>query len=776
MLKVINEIKASDFGEIYNIEFKYSKGNYNSMSCQTLMTFDIETSNGWRQPDGQVIGFDHEKYLNDEEYKNKIDNGEPMSLLYVWQFAVESENGPVVFMGRTWDDYFQFKEMLTREIRRQAIYGIKSVNRDSENFYAASTKNNVSAKIYVHNLGFEFQHLRNLYNEEMGKPGKGRHSKEGTVFARSARKPMKFTLHINRVAVEYRDTLVLTQKSLKSWCKDEKLPVQKLEEPKDYYLEIRTPKTQLNDEEIQYSINDVVSMLYGLEKYRDKFEKLNNIPLTQTGAVRLKCKERVCMTNPDWSAKCCEITKAYTPDDFKRLCQLFQGGWTHGNKMYIDKVIHDVRCFDFASSYPAVMTTRTFPIDHFEKCDVSEFDKLEQQDLNNPDYHWYAKIRIKDFVSCLDNSYWSTSKCCSEMVDGKNTLLIKNYTADNGRIYSAEELTAYMTDLDWDTFKQCYTIYGGVEILELYKSKSGYLCKELITTILEYFSYKTSLKGNAEEESRYTESKQFVNSIYGCAVTKIVIDMVTFGTNGWDTTKFNDEMFYDTINRAKPENTFLAYQMGIWVTSWARHNLFDFIINLDKRVAYCDTDSIKGLFTDEDLKFVEDYNKNIEEIENKVASTIGFDPKMYTPKTKKGVTKRLGIMEREEDCQEFKTLGAKRYVDLIDGNIHCTIAGLPKSAGENKLKQVSDFENNIVWTTKESEKLIARYNDNQSESMWIDRDGHMYHSDDRYGICLQPTTFDLSLSKEFTKFLQVLASGKIDKSDEFFSDTTSYLM
>ena len=770
-MKAFQKNKPNNWPDVYDITFTFEQGSYKSFSCQNLMAFDIETSNGWRQPDGTVIGFDHDRYNSDEEYKNMIDLGEPVSLLYVWQIAIEDKNDIKVFMGRTWDEYLDFVDMLTLEIRRQAVYEQRSIHRASENAVALETKHSVNCKIFIHNAGFEFQHLRNIWEEEFAGKGKGRKAKYGNVFARNPRKPMKFSVNVNRVRIEHRDSLVLTQKSLKAWCKDEKLPVQKLEEPKDYYLEIRTPETPLTDEEINYSINDVVSMIYGLKKYRDKYELLGNIPLTQTGAVRAKCRERVCMTNPTWADNCATITRCYTPQDFRNLCQLFQGGWTHANKYYVNKVLKNVKCFDFASSYPAVMTTRTFPISQFEQCDVTEFSKLEEQDIHHAAYHWYAKIKVTGFDSKLQNSYWSLSKVC---VDDTKPL-IKGQIVDNGRLYSAEEATMLVSDLDWDTFKQAYC-FDNVEVLELYKSEAGYLPLELILTILEYFQYKSSLKGDEEKESLYNESKQFINSIYGCAVTKIVTDLITFDGAGWDTTKFNDELFYETVQSAKPENTFLAYQMGIWVTAWARHNLWDFIIKLDPRIAYCDTDSIKGLFNENDIDFVTKYNKHIEEIENEVANKLGFDPKLYTATTNKGKIKRLGIMEREEDCEEFKTLGAKRYVDLIDGEIHCTIAGLPKSAGENKIKSVSEFNDNLVWSTKESEKIIAMYNDNQKPCVWRDRDNHPYKSDAKFGICLQPTTFDLSMSSEFRKFLQTLMTGKIDRNDDFFTDVPSYLL
>lgn len=775
MIKVVDVVEFSDWDEIYDINFNFTSGKHGSKELQNIITFDIEQSNGWLLPDYTVIGFDHDKYNTDEEYQKLIDTSQAISVLYIWQMAIETQDGPKVFAGRTWDDYIEFVDKLTMEIRRQSMYGQKCINRHTENIICKRSKHTCKAFCFIHNASYEFQAMRNVWENDLAKAGGTR----SAVFARTARKPMKFTIKHNMVTWEHRDTLVLVQKSLDNWCKDEKLPTKKLHMPDDYYLTIRTPNTELTHEEIQYSINDVVSMVYGVEKYRERFGTLNNIPLTQTGIVRRTCKEKVADVNKEWAMHCVELQQSYTPEMFKKLTQLFQGGWTHGNKMFINKTLKNIVCFDFASSYPACIVSRRFPIGKFEQCDCNEFDALASQDINTADYRWFAKVKLTNVRSKLWNSYWSLSKVCLD--DMKP--LIKGQCVDNGRIYACDEMTILLTDLDWDTFKQCYTYDEDFEVLELYKSKAGYLCKELILTILEYFAYKTSLKGDESMESLYNESKQFINSIYGLMVYKYVSDLIEFNKNGWcknknltgeDRDKLFNNMFYEITNDIKPEKTFTAYQFGVWVTSWARHNLFDFIIKFDRKIAYCDTDSIKGLFTDEDIEWIENYNKDIAKLEDKVAKELGFDASKFTAVTKKGKVKRLGIMEREEDCEEFKTLGAKRYVDLIDGKIHCTIAGLPKSAGEKKIKSVSDFNNNTYWNTRESEKLMTVYNDSQPTCTWTDYQGHTYIAEERFGLCLQPTTFDLSMSKEFEMFLKTISRDQLI-DDDFFTTTPSWL-
>src|SRR5699024_10923067 len=165
-----------------------------------------------------------------------------------------------------------------------------------------------------HNMGFEFQHLRNLYESDMGR---------NRTFARTARKPMKTAVNINKIKMNFKDSLFLTQKTLDAWCKEENLSIQKLEEPQNYYIPIRTPETTLTDREIQYSINDVVSMVYGIELYRDKYGTLQNIPLTQTGQVRRLLVEKVSEKNKEWADHCTDLMKGYDLNMFKELLDRF---------------------------------------------------------------------------------------------------------------------------------------------------------------------------------------------------------------------------------------------------------------------------------------------------------------------------------------------------------------------------------------------------------------------------------------------------------------------
>lgn len=757
---IFNKVRrVSTLDELREMKFEFEIvpcGRYIKTICQNIITFDTETSNGFRLDDGTVIGFDHDKYNNNPEL---YDNAEKQSLMYSWQFGIESKDHIKIFMGRTWEEFLIFTDELLINMNISKMIG-DSTNTLPDTTYntmrIGALKGNTTLYIYIHNLSFDYQQLRNVFESEFS----SKRSKIAPVFARSLRKPMRARIKYNTNTLIFGDSYVLTQKSLKNWCKDAKLPVSKLDEPPEYYLPIRTPLTPLTSEEIDYQINDVESMIYGLIKYREKYGSLQEIPMTQTGEVRRTCISQVVNNNHEWACKCAGVTVNYSLELFQLLTQMFMGGWTHANSMYTSILLHNVKAYDLASSYPTVMCTRTFPIGDFFPVNNDDFYVLEKEDIYDldKDFHWFAKLKLKEVSSKLSNTFWSSSKCLE--IDGE--------IVDNGKIYYADNITIVITDVDWNSFKRFYD-YSEIEIIEVHKAEAGLLPIELILLILDYYGKKTSLKGVSDSE--YSESKQFINSIYGVSVTRIVTDIIEFN-KGWSKIELTEEMFYEQIMDTDVEKTFLSYQNGVWVTAWAKNRLVTGIEATDKHLAYGDTDSLKGVFDDKDLQWFDDDNAKLSELEQEIANRLNFDVELFYPKTPNGVKSQLGIWDREDDCIEFKTLGAKRYVYSVkDGNdikVKCTIAGLPKQAGVNKIKNVDDFKNDVKWNTTESMKNIHFYNDNQSDGIWIDRDGVPYtatNEDNKFGCCIMPTTFDLSLSDEYVSFLETL-NGDTDKITE----------
>lgn len=768
---------------IYDIKFEFVEGPHRSMEVQNIISYDTESSNGFMLTDKLVIGFDQEMYdraivkthgkLKNEidwedpdiKYMKILDSARPVGLLYLWQVGIEDGFGGIkVFMGRTLEEYSQFQLRLTCEMKRQAEFGFKAVNRTWEECDASTTKYRIKAYIMTHNLGHDLQFTFSEYNDQFTSSKK----KGGNIFARQKRKPMKADMMLNNVKFEYRDTLCYSQKSLKNWASDSPdCPVEKLD---DFdYLTVKTPDDVLTEEEIRYGINDILIPVYIMSAERERYGEMSELPLTQTSKVRKVLHKNLCKKNKPWAFNCAWITKNYTLDEYKKRIKLYQGGYTHACDRHIGKVI-DCKCYDLNSSYPSALANGKYPVFGYEPCDVSEFNELEKQDVEDPEYRWFAKIKFTEVHSIKSWDYWSSSKCVE--MDG--------LVCDNGRIYSANEMTIYLLDLDWFTFKQMY-YWEEMEVLEVQKGKADYLPKEMILTVLDYYGKKTLLKGDDSRASEYTESKEFINSIYGCFCYKQVSDQVYYTTDGWVTKKLDDggsAMFYELLRKVSDEKSFGFFDLGMVCSAIARKRIFDFIINMgDDHTVYVDTDSIKGNYTEKDLEYIEKFNNWIEELENKVAKEVGFDPELFNPKTAKGKSKRLGIMDEEPACK-LKTLGAKRYVSQYpDGTIKCTIAGLPKQAGKEKIKSFDDFTNNAFWTTAESHKVCCYYNDEQPEGQrWIGRDGKEYISNDKYGVCLKPVTFDLHMSGEFIEFLNLLATGVIDKENPYFNETPNILL
>ena len=763
--------RSFNYDDVKKIEWRFTKAVKGNVSTlQNIITFDIETSNGYRLPDGKIIGIDIHKYVKDEKYAEMIDNAEEESLLYIWQCSVESFDGHIyTFFGRKWDDYYDFLLALSSEIRRAEVFGGTGVNANPNDYMvAAAVKRNVKTFTFIHNLGFEFQHLLNLFDNDFTKRYKSQKTKP--VFARTSRSPMKAYINFNKVKIEYRDTLCLVGKKLDTWCKDENLPVKKLTAlPDRYYDAIRTPETPLKPLEMDYSEQDVVSMVYGVRKYRDKYETLENIPLTKTGEVRRDVRKAVCDVDKAWSKLCVNIMQNYTFKEYDNLLKLFVGGWTHASALYSGIKFEsstygmNIRCFDLSSSYPASLTMFKYPVSNFNKVDVKDFHKYSSMDVITSDYRWYAEIKLKNMNSKIINTFWSLSK----------TVDISGYEVDNGKVSHADSVTIMLTDVDWWIFQQAYE-WDSIKVLELHVATAGYLSKELILKILDYFRGKQMLKGVKGSESKYASSKAGANSIYGVAAQKLCTDSISFdldpddNTAKWESHDVGEMDFYEEIKSLKPEKIFLAYQHAPWVTAWSRFRLFRAILKFDFDIFYCDTDSCKGTFDDDALKWFADENAWVAEMQHNVATTLGFDPELYNPKNPNKPNKdlRLGIWDREDDCIEFCTYGAKRYVYRTeDGEMHVTIAGLPKKAGIDKIHSLNDFYVGMVWNAEESGKLIACYNDNQTPGIWIDRDGNTYNPSvkesayPKYGLCLKPTSFKLTQSDDYQDFLSVYQNG-----------------
>ena len=645
-----------------------------------------------------------EPYLG--KSKKYYEDCKKFSICYVWQFSINDN----VFWGRTLEDFKDFLQELE--------------------YYEPHKK-----IVYIHNFSFEFQFLINVLQFDY-------------VFARQARKP----LFAEWSTYQFRCSYFLTNMSLATWAEQRKLSVQKLVGDLDYTI-LRTPKTVLTDKEIAYCFNDVLVMYYGLQQYKEKYGHMIDIPFTQTGEVRKEVIERMNVSSEYKYRKRCIKLIPQTIEDYSLLCDCLMGGYAHSNAVHTNVVLDNVFSKDISSSYPTVMCLEKYPMTYFEEtvpCDDY---------FNNDNYSYIITFDVEHLCSKRWNTWLSFSKCAK----------IKGYSLDNGRVLKADYVQLSLTNVDYEMFQLCYD-FDNLNIIDFRISSNDYLSPTFVKYILELYGNKTTLKGIKEKEPLYMKSKQYINSMYGMMVTKNITDTIEFEEDRWKKELLNEKNFYTKIasEKKKLSKTFGAFQFGVWVTAYARRNLWQGILALDYNVAYCDTDSIKYINCDTD--FFERYNKEIERRENMRADMLGIPRDKFCPLDKNGIPHRLGIFDDDGQYKKFKTLGAKKYC-YVDNNdkLHMTVSGVRKSA-VSQLHDIDDFKDGTVFDVEHAQKLIMSYVDDMPPIVWNKDQYDEFYSNYQHGICAQPTTYSLGLSNDYESIL-TMAQNKRGVTSIFERET-----
>jgi len=260
-----------------------------------------------------------------------------------------------------------------------------------------------------------------------------------------------------------------------------------------------------------------------------------------------------------------------------------------------------------------------------------------------------------------------------------------------------------------------------------------------------------------------------LNAAYGMIVTDIVRDILEYDC---------DESVY--VPKRKPDieeaieqynnskKRFLFYPWGVWVTAYARRNLFNGILACGGDYIYSDTDSIKIFNPESHMDYINWYNDRIMKKVEKAAKFFGIDSTEYAPKNRKGVPKPIGIWEYEGKYKRFKTLGAKRYmIEKEDGTYSITVAGVNKKKACQYL--VEHFKNPFDGFTHElcvppeySGRLTLTYVDHPCHGVMKDYLGNEVEYHEESFIHMEPSDYNLTISNEYRSFLQFIYGVKED--------------
>ena len=354
------------------------------------------------------------------------------------------------------------------------------------------------------------------------------------------------------------------------------------------------------------------------------------------------------------------------------------------------------------------------------------------------------------------NTYIQSSKCTGY-----------NLKYDNGRVLSADSLDIYVTEQDWITIRNNYE-WDDLKVNRVWRSDKDYLPVPFLKYILELYQNKTSLKDVAGQEDLYMQSKQYINSLFGMMVTALIQADVEYDNGSWTIKELTTENVIKKLKRLsdfhdREKRYFLSYSWGCWVTAYARRNLWECIESCDHDMIYCDTDSIfvRGKH---DFDW---YNKKVTEEIRKSCEINGLDFSMTRPKTPKGKEKPLGIFEKEPDCTQFKTLGAKRYVERrsTDNKLHLTVSGINKEAVELLQDDIDRFADGFDFNMDAEcvRKKLSTYLDEIPDITYPDG----YKSTYKFGINMRNTGYLLSITDEY-KLLIKYMNYAIDMLPEAF--------
>lgn len=657
----------------------------------SIVCLDVETSSGYLK-NGNVYPFDRSK---DAKY---WDEYEKVNLLYEWSLGIDNYR----CYGRN-------------------LYELHSALNEIND-------NNFRVIIFAHNLSYEFMYLLNVVPCDK-------------LFARQAHK----IIYFDSDNLQFRCSYFLTRLSLQAW--GESVGVEKLVGNIDYE-KIYTPNSYLTKAELDYCEHDILIMYEGLKVYVNRYGNVAKIPLTQTGEIRKVIKD---MYKNDISYhKLMTRLLPRNASEYEFLRETFWGAYTHSNYFYTNKLYINVFGKDEASAYPFTIVSEKFPMSTWMDLDKNMDEYMR---YNDNDHSLLVDVTLHD-VSCdFFNTYISSHKCYYR----------EGCVYDNGRILKAKKLSLKCTNIDLDIIKKVYKIKNDNIIFNrMLMAHNDYLDKQFVDYCLTLFALKTTLKGIPEKEDLMMQSKQFINSMYGMMVSKLIQSNVMFINNEWSIEELTNEIIDERLDdlRSKAYKNFLSYSHGVFVTAYARKNLwtpiigFDNYDGIDSDVIYCDTDSIKYLNDHENI--FDAYNNNAKKKLLVALAHHGIDPLKACPEDTKGIKHWLGVWENDKGTpyKEFKTLGAKRYCYLsCDDKLSITVSGVNKEKGVTAINKVDDFKDGLKFDYDASGKLIMSYLYDMPEVVWNAGQYDQYTSKQKYGIHAMPTTYNMTLTKDYKEIL-----------------------
>lgn len=639
--------------------------------------------------------------------------------MYIWQVCFCGG----IIIGRTWPDFVNLMHLM-------------------HNYYGTDDEHIMT--IYVHNLSFEFQWMRKWFSWK-------------NVFAITERKVIRA---VTDIGIEFKCSYILSNKSLQKLAED--LPdkyngIAKLTGELDYQ-QIRGPETPLTDEELQYCINDVLIVVYYIQDKLENECKICNIPLTSTGYVRKAMRNNCLYDKANHGARAYKYRKmisnlTLSVEDYMMLKAAFQGGFVHANCLYSGQTLNEVGSIDLTSAYPAEMIKQRFPMSAFRN--VKVHSKAEFRNYLEK----YCCLFQVEFTGLKSSVIWehiiSESRC--QIAEGE--------FIDNGRIVEADRIVMTITEQDFFIYEKYYT-WESMRIGVFKIAYKGYLPTPVIETVLEFYKNKTELKGVQGKEKDLMLNKNLLNSCYGMLVTDVLRASTVYENDEWKEIPVDYEAEIKKHNESK--SRFLYYAWGIWVTAYCRKTiLMSIYAEFKDDYVYSDTDSIKFRHPERHMEWIDKFNRYVDRTVSAALEAHRLPADAAAPMNLKGEQKHIGRFEFEVVYDKFKSLGAKRYLVDIDGDISLTCSGLNSfDAGSfiaSKEKPFEFFNDNMYIPPEYTGKLTHTYIDEETSDVITDYKGNEFRFRELSSAHLEPQDYSLNIGRIYADFLKGVKTKYVQK-------------
>lgn len=689
------------------------------LQANTLTSLPIDIKTIKRYYKNKTEFYNYAVAFDIETSSFRTNSDEPRACMYIWQMCFGDSD--FLVYGRTWEEFKEFIRLVRKHFH---------------------LKKSRVLVVYVHNLSYEAQFIRKFFEWEK-------------VFALEKRVPLYMR---TKFGIEFRCSYKLSNYSLETLAKnllhhDLKKLVGNLD-----YKKIRHSSTPLTDEEIDYAMYDVRIVCAYISERLEIDGNITKIPLTQTGYVRTAFKS-ACFGDdhdePKYYNYRNEMKRlTMEVDEYEMLRNAFMGGYTHANCYYVDKTLTNVISQDFTSSYPYVLLSEMYPWTKGELCHPS-YDELKDK-LNL--YGWIIEVEFERIESKIMQDDFISYSRCGFCLGGR---------LNNGRVNYADRLGITVTSVDFEIIEKCYR-WKSVKIKRAYRYGLKYLPTDFIDELLFYYEQKTTLKNVAGKEEEYQTAKGRCNSAYGMIVTNPLRPVIKYENDEWISEEV--DLFEGIAKYNKNPNRFMPYVVGVFVTAYARRNLWTGILAVGDDYVYADTDSIKLLNYEDHKPYFDWYNKRVFEKLQRACDYHGFDISRAMPKTIKGIEKPLGIWDFDGKYSRFKTLGAKRYLyEYESGELSLTVSGLNKKGaipylletyGKDKIFEIftdvriEDLtQDPFIIPKGKSGRLISTYIDDETFGKVIDYMGNVGSYHEMSSINLEESTYSLSLAKDYLMYL-----------------------